>query len=128
MGKVTANIKLSNASDTTLKPMEVNGMVDTGTTHLCITEAIALQLKLEELQKREVKLANAHIAEVPYAVPVRLEFEDSLRSVGAMVMGDSVPLGAIPMEDMDLIVYPKLLKFFRTSRKAKCSRRTGDVI
>ena len=30
--------------------------------------------------------------------------------VGALIMGDEVLLGAVPMEDMDLIVHPKLLK------------------
>jgi hypothetical protein len=27
-----------------------------------------------------------------------------------MVLGDDVLLGAIPMEDMDLVIHPKLLK------------------
>jgi clan AA aspartic protease len=110
MGIVTANIKLSNARDTALKPVDVNCLVDTGATYLCITETVALQLQLEELQKREVKLANGHIIEVPYVGPIRVEFEDRICFVGAMVMGDTVLLGAIPMEDMDLIVHPKLLK------------------
>ena len=110
MGIVNANIKLSNAKDTDLKPVEVSCIVDTGATYLCITETVALQLKLEELQKREVKLANGHITEVPYVGPIKVEFEDRICFVGAMVMGDTVLLGAIPMEDMDLIVHPKLLK------------------
>lgn len=110
MGLVGANIKLSNARDLTLKPVETPCLVDTGATYLCITEEIALQLKLEELQKREVKLANGHIIEVSYVGPVKVEFDNRSCFVGAMVMGDTVLLGAIPMEDMDLIVHPKLLK------------------
>lgn len=110
MGIVHANIKLSNARNVDLKPIEVDSIVDTGATYLCITETVALQLKLEELQKREVKLANGHITEVPYVGPIKVEFEDRICFVGAMVMGDTVLLGAIPMEDMDLIVHPKLLK------------------
>ncbi len=69
-----------------------------------------MQLKLEELQKRDVKLANGHIVEVPYVGPLKVEFEDRQSYVGAMVMGDTVLLGAIPVEDMDLIVHPKLQK------------------
>lgn len=42
--------------------------------------------------------------------PLKVEFEDRLCFVGAVVMGDTVLLGAIPIEDMDLIVHPKLLK------------------
>jgi clan AA aspartic protease len=110
MGIVIANIKLSNARDTTLKPVETDCIVDTGATYLCITETIALQLKLDELQKRDVKLANGQITEVPYVGPIRIEFEDRICFTGAMVMGDTVLLGAIPMEDMDLIVHPKLQK------------------
>ncbi len=30
--------------------------------------------------------------------------------MGAIIMGDEVLLGAVPMEEMDLIVQPKLLK------------------
>ncbi len=110
MGIVVANIKLSNARDLTLKPVETHCIVDIGATYLCIPQQVALQLKLEELQKRDVKLANGHIIEVSYVGPIKLEFEDRSCYVGAMVMGDTVLLGAIPMEDMDLVVHPKLLK------------------
>ena len=110
MGIVSANIKLSNARDVALKAIETHCIVDTGATYLCIPETMALQLKLEELQKRDVKLANGHVVEVPYVGPLKIEFEDRSCFVGAMVMGDTVLLGAIPLEDMDLIVHPKLLK------------------
>jgi len=105
-----SKIKLSNAKGNDLKPIEVNCIVDTGATYLCIPETIALQLKLTELQKRDVRLANGHVVEVPYVGPVKIEFENRICFVGAMVMGDTVLLGAIPMEDMDLVVHPKLLK------------------
>jgi clan AA aspartic protease len=110
MGIVMADIKLSNAKDTTLRAVEIQCLVDTGATYLCIPETVAIQLKLDELQRREVKLANGHITEVPYVGPIKLEFESRICFVGAMVMGDTVLLGAIPMEDMDLIVHPKLQK------------------
>ncbi len=110
MGIVSANIKLSNARDLTLKPVETHCIVDTGATYLCIPEEVALQLKLDELYRREVKLANGQVIAVPYVGPIQVQFEDRVCFVGAMVMGDEVLLGAIPMEDMDLIVHPKLLK------------------
>ena len=34
-------------------------------------------------------------------------YENLVKHEGALVMGDQVLLGAIPMEDMDLIVIPK---------------------
>ena len=30
--------------------------------------------------------------------------------VGALVLGDEVLIGAVPMEDMDLVIQPKLLQ------------------
>jgi predicted aspartyl protease len=84
--------------------------VDTGATYLCITHEIALQLKLEELQKPDVKQANGQIIEVSYVGQIKLEFEERSCFVGAMVMRDTPLLEAIPMEYIDLIVHPKLLK------------------
>ena len=37
---------------------------------------------------------------------MRVAFENRSCYVGAIVMGDQVLLGAIPMEDMDLVVLP----------------------
>ena len=110
VGLVEATILLSNAKDVSLIPMEIRCLVDTGATYLCIPETIALQLKLEELQKRDVKRANGHVVEVPYVGPVKVQFENRICFVGAMVMGDTPLLGAIPMEDMDLLIHPKLQK------------------
>ncbi len=110
MEAVKAKIILSNPSATGLNPVETICIVDTGATYLCIPESVALQLNLKELQRRNVTLANGHITEVPYVGPVKIEFENRICFTGAMVMGDTVLLGAIPMEDMDLIVHPKLLK------------------
>ncbi len=110
MGIVSANIMLSNARDLSLKPVETRCIVDTGATYLCIPGEIALQLRLDELYTREVKLANGQVIAVPYVGPIQVQFEDRVCFVGAMVLGDEVLLGAIPMEDMDLIVHPKLLK------------------
>jgi clan AA aspartic protease len=110
MGIVRAQIKLSNPTDTSLKSVDTICIVDTGATYLCIPESVALQLNLKELQKRDVTLANGHVTEVPYVGPIRVEFENRICFTGAMVMGETVLLGAIPMEDMDLMVHPRLLK------------------
>jgi len=44
---------------------------------------------------------------VPYVGPIELRFKNRIGFSGALVMGDQVLLGVIPMEDMDLIVIPK---------------------
>lgn len=44
---------------------------------------------------------------MPYVGPIELRFQNRIGFAGALVMGDQVLLGAIPMEDMDLVVVPK---------------------
>ena len=39
--------------------------------------------------------------------PVEIHFKNRIGFAGALVMGDQVLFGAIPMEDMDLVVIPK---------------------
>ena len=110
MGLVFSNITLSNPVIGSMKPIDVISLVDTGATYLCIPQHIANQLELKELQKREVTLADGSSSLVPYVGPIKVTFENRICFVGAMVLGDQCLLGAIPMEDMDLIVHPKLLK------------------
>ena len=110
MGLVFANIKLSNPVLPALQPVMANSLVDSGATYLCIPQQIALQLGVNELQKREVTLADGSASLVPYVGPIKIEFEDRICFVGAMVLGDQCLLGAIPTEDMDLVIHPKLLK------------------
>jgi clan AA aspartic protease len=110
MGLVFSNITLSNPVISEMKPINVLSLVDTGATYLCIPQHIANQLELKELQKREVILADGSSSLVPYVGPIKIAFENRICFVGAMVLGDQCLLGAIPMEDMDLIVHPKLLK------------------
>ncbi len=39
--------------------------------------------------------------------PIEVRFKNRVGFVGALVMGDQVLLGAIPMDDMDLVVIPR---------------------
>jgi hypothetical protein len=45
---------------------------------------------------------------VGYVGPVEVRFRNRRCFTGAMVMGDEVLLGAIPMKDMDLVLRPQL--------------------
>lgn len=110
MGVVYANITLSNPVEANRRSIQAVCLVDTGATYMCVPPHVALQLGLKELQKREVTLADGTSLLVPYVGPLKVEFEDRLCFVGAMFLGDQCLMGAIPMEDMDLIVHPKLLK------------------
>ena len=51
-----------------------------------------------------VTLADGSKRAVPYDGPVHLRLGNRRGFTGAMVLGDEVLLGAISMEDMDLVV------------------------
>lgn len=106
MGLVHANITLKNPRDLNKKPMTVRALVDTGALHLCIPEKVALQLSLEELTKREVTTADGKEHLCSYVGPIEVQFENRACFTGALVIGDEVLLGAVPMEDLDVIVSP----------------------
>ena len=110
MGLVYSNITLRNPVHPDLKPLEVKCLVDTGSTYLVLPQHVATQLRLQVLQEKEATTADGSSHMVPYAGPVRITFENRECFVGALIMGDEVLLGAVPMEDMDLVVIPKLLK------------------
>ena len=106
MALVRTPLTLSNPKEPDLAPMVVDALVDTGEVHLCVPETVTIQLRLEELEKRQVTLADGSKRLVSYVGPVRTAFGNRSCFTGAMVMGDRVLLGAIPMEDMDLVVRP----------------------
>ena len=107
MGLVFAMITLKNPRFPEVMPVEIEALADTGSVHLCIPEHVRLQLKLEEHDKKEVTIADGSKRLVPYVGPLEVRFKNRVGFVGALVMGDQVLLGAIPMEDMDLVVHPK---------------------
>lgn len=106
MGIVRTFLTLANPVKPELAALEIESLVDTGAMHLCIPEHVAIQLNLSEREKREVTLADGSKRLMSYVGPVEVRFENRRCFTGAMVMGDEVLLGAIPMEDMDLIVRP----------------------
>lgn len=105
-GYVYAKIELKNPRLLDIKPITVNAMVDTGVLTLCIPQHIALQLNLEINSQREVTVADGRKQLVPYVGPIELHFENRNCFVGALVIGNEVLLGVIPIEDMDLIILP----------------------
>ena len=106
MGHVFADIELSNPRSTDFEPVKIRALADTGALMLCIPEHIALQLNLETESTREVSVADGRKMKVPYVGPIKVAFGKRFCYVGALVLGDEVLLGAVPMEDMDLVVNP----------------------
>jgi clan AA aspartic protease len=106
MGITHTKLTLANPVKRGLESIDAKALADTGAVHLCIPEHIAIQLELEEQEKREVTLVDGSKRLMPYVGPIEVKFGNRRCFVGAMVMGDEALLGAIPMEDMDLVVRP----------------------
>ena len=51
-------------------------------------------------------MADGRSMKVPYVGPIEVGFQDRFCYVGALVLGDEVLLGSVPMEDMDLVLSP----------------------
>src|SRR4029077_18882809 len=109
MGLVKTKLALKNPRKPELQPVEVDALADSAAVHLCIPIHIQLQLGLEESMKKEATLADGSKRLVPYVGPVEIRFKNRVGFTGALVLGDEVLLGAIPMEDMDLVIIPKTM-------------------
>jgi clan AA aspartic protease len=107
MGIVRSSFRFSDPVRTDLQPIDVDCLVDdTGAVQICLPEHIAIQLDLKELERREVTVADGRRLMVPYCGPIQIRFKNRHSFTGALVMGDEPLLGAIPMEDMDLVLIP----------------------
>lgn len=107
MGLVTTMITLRNPRYPNQEPVEVDALADTGAVHMCIPQHVAIQLRLEQSDQKEVTIADGTKRLVPYVGPIEIRFKNRVGFGGAVVLGDQVLLGAIAMEDMDLVVSPK---------------------
>lgn len=106
MGIARSTIRIENPKRNDLQPIEVNALADTESLFLCIPEEVRSQFQLTPTSQKEVTLADGRRNLCPYVGPLRVQFENRECYVGALVLGDEVLLGAVPMEDMDLVVIP----------------------
>ena len=123
MGTVYADIVLKNVKDIALaeegyvksddvREIAVTSVVDTGAETLCITEDIFKKLGLVIEEQKTATVADGRQADCTLSSPVKIHWEDRTSVVRALVIPGSqeILLGAIPLEEMDLIVDPKKLK------------------
>ena len=123
MGTVYADITLMNANDIALnqvgqikaedvREVTVTSVVDTGAETLCITEDVFRKLGLGIEKRRSATVADGRRVDCTISTPVKIQWEDRDSVVRAIVLSDSqeILLGAIPLEEMDLIVDPQKLK------------------
>jgi len=120
MGLVYADITLINAGDMEMakrniigedeiKKMTVHMLVDTGAYMMGINETIQEQLSLSFIEKRKAILADGSVKEYDVVGPIMVKFKNRTASCSAMVLeGNAEPLlGAIPMEEMDVLIHPQ---------------------
>ena len=107
MGTVYANIELSNLLRSDLTPVNIDALVDSGAINLCIPEIVQRELGLEIVRQRVVQMADGSLVECGVVEPVSVRFENRRTTTTALVIGDEVLLGAIPMQDMDVLIDPR---------------------
>ena len=119
MGTVYAEITLKNAIDNgnydrglikeeDVRSITVTAIVDTGAMSLVITEELRQKLGLAIRGEKPVLIANGQRMSGKITEPVEICWKNRFSSQNAVVIpgAEKVLLGAIALEDMDLIVNP----------------------
>ena len=132
MGSVFAEITIKNYNDliaveegrkseSEVRSITVNALVDTGAGTLVINEEVSQKLGLNVFEVRQSTLADGskHLYKRMEGVSVHWKNRDTLCIPTMVPTAEIVLLGAIPLEDMDLIVDPK---------EEKLTGRHGDEI
>jgi clan AA aspartic protease len=122
-----STILLRNARDPSLE-LQTDALADTGSLHLCIPQQVCDRLQLEKLADREVLMADGSRKVVAYVGPVEIRFKNRAGYGGALVMGDQVLIGAIPMEDMDLVVIPRTRELDVNPRSPEIGRTIATIV
>jgi clan AA aspartic protease len=104
MGLIYGAFTLRNPCNHGLGPKSVRALLDTGTNVLCIPPALARELQLDEVDKRDVKPADGGRYWVPYVGPVQLSFGDRHSFAGAFALGDEVRVGTAAIQDLYLVL------------------------
>jgi clan AA aspartic protease len=120
MGMVYADIELINHVDVAnarryiigeeeVRRMRLNVLVDSGAYMMAINETIQEQMGFPFLERRKVRLASGELVEYEVVGDVEVRFANRTAQCSAFVLpGDAEPLlGAIPMEEMDVLIHPK---------------------
>ena len=76
MGLTYADLKRTNLF--TKQSVNVRALVDSGATFMCVTEAMALQLRFDpsEVSTQFVRIADGRQLKVPKIAPVEIAFEN----------------------------------------------------
>jgi clan AA aspartic protease len=119
MGTVYAEITVKNAADLVcakaglikeqeIRSITVTAVVDTGAASLVINEEQCQKLGLGIEKERSVRVADGRKVFSKVTEPVKVEWKDRDASCNVVVIpsAETVLLGAIPLEFMDLMIHP----------------------
>ncbi|MDR1899090.1 MAG: retroviral-like aspartic protease family protein [Treponema sp.] len=119
MGMIHEEITLINAVDVgnvqrgyigeqQVRRITVTAIVDTGAATLFITEAVRQTLGLNIQGERYTRTANGARVACEVTEPVEICWKERSTACRAIVIpgAENILLGAIPLEDMDLMVNP----------------------
>ena len=119
MGTVYAEITLKNAfdggkfregliSEQDVRSATITAIVDTGAASLVITEELRQELGLAITGNKIARTANGQRVSCDVTEAVEIHWKNRNTTLPAVVIpgADTVLLGAIPLEDMDLLVKP----------------------
>jgi clan AA aspartic protease len=119
MGVTFAEITLKNSSDEVkareglieehdVRMVTVQAVVDTGAMSLVINEDLQQKLGVKTVKKRFAQIANGQRVPCEETDPVDIIWKDRDISLRAVVIpgARAVLLGAIPLENLDLMVNP----------------------
>jgi clan AA aspartic protease len=120
MGLVQTEIVLKNVKDkmkaeegliseSQVRQVTVNSLVDTGAWTLVINEAVREKLGLDIVGNETATLADGSREEYDLAGPVEVRWKNRRTTCEALVLpaADDILLGAIPLEAMDLTINPR---------------------
>lgn len=89
--------------------MTLTALVDSGAYMLAINENVKTQLNLKVIDNQIAQLADGSKVSLDIVGPIDIRFENRSTTCRAMVLpGDAeILLGAIPMEDLDVVINPR---------------------
>ena len=101
-------LKLDSGIGKEVRQTTVKAVVDTGAITLVINEDIRKKLGLRVVEKRRATLANGQREAFDVTEPVNVHWKNRNAVCKAFVISgaENILLGAIPLEEMDLIVDP----------------------
>ena len=117
MGRFSVDIELANYDDiarakggdtsaASVRRTKIRGVVDSGATRLVIPESVANQLGLRISSTAQVRYADGRTAQRPIASAIQLSYGGRESVFNAIVEPgrDSALIGAIVLEDLDLLI------------------------